>query len=412
MQQTGTKLIAGVRIATWTSPGMKHLYIRKPAPRGNPRCEVVENSTNNAVEANMMEIISCLDKMKQDEAHDDLFCDTLDQLDSHMRENPRVRAMISTTASDKIGKLSIMAECIRLVNLHSRTPGFQSFSTGHKHCDDTLPEINDLFQYGQWRGALMEAYRPLLSAIDVPQGCLRYPAHHYPNRQNIEQMRAAEKNLDAFWADLDHQLMERTGQAQHYLIQPHFVGEMRRTPPWIKDKSSGTKHVYVPFSTFSHDVSKQVTGVFDNSAGAGHTKTKTKTRGELTFEIPNVAPVAPVAPAYIPENQTEILQRIIVDKRKHKTIKTIFGMHAQAGDVPKVVRWDEFKRTMIRIGFSAEKLQGPAWQFTPHGNTDIERAIQFHEPHPNNDIVYRIARRSGRRLERAYGWTGETFELA
>ncbi|KAH6866627.1 hypothetical protein BKA58DRAFT_388334 [Alternaria rosae] len=67
---------------------------------------------------------------------------------------------------------------------------------------------------------------------------------------------------------------------------------------------------------------------------------------------------------------------------------------------------------MIRAGFSAEKLQGSAWQFTPCGSLDVVRGIQFHEPHPDSSIPYIMARRFGRRLQRVYGWHGGVFKLA
>jgi hypothetical protein len=48
--------------------------------------------------------------------------------------------------------------------------------------------------------------------------------------------------------------------------------------------------------------------------------------------------------------------------------------------------------------------------FQPSG-LDVERSIQFHEPHPAGKIPFRVARRIGRRLERAYGWVGGMFAL-
>jgi hypothetical protein len=67
---------------------------------------------------------------------------------------------------------------------------------------------------------------------------------------------------------------------------------------------------------------------------------------------------------------------------------------------------------MVRLGFSAEKLQGSAWQFSPSSTSDVDRGIHFHEPHPDSAIPYIMARRFGRRLERVYGWNSDTFTLA
>jgi hypothetical protein len=66
---------------------------------------------------------------------------------------------------------------------------------------------------------------------------------------------------------------------------------------------------------------------------------------------------------------------------------------------------------MGTTAFTVEKLYGSVWQFTPR-NLDVERSIQFHEPHPIAKIPFLVARRIGRRLNRAYGWHGQMFALA
>jgi hypothetical protein len=100
-------------------------------------------------------------------------------------------------------------------------------------------------------------------------------------------------------------------------------------------------------------------------------------------------------------------------QRTQKVFKTIFYTPtSEAGDLPKSVKWAEFKRAMARVGFAVEKLQGSAWQFTPGETSNAERNIQFHEPHPDSDVPYVMAKRFGRRLGRVYGWSTATFKLA
>ncbi|KEF56708.1 uncharacterized protein A1O9_06897 [Exophiala aquamarina CBS 119918] len=65
---------------------------------------------------------------------------------------------------------------------------------------------------------------------------------------------------------------------------------------------------------------------------------------------------------------------------------------------------------MASIGFAAEKLYGSVWHFTPL-RLDVERSIQFHEPHPSGKIPFTTARRHGSGLNRAYGWHGGIFAL-
>jgi hypothetical protein len=94
-------------------------------------------------------------------------------------------------------------------------------------------------------------------------------------------------------------------------------------------------------------------------------------------------------------------------------MKSLFHVAtSETGEYPKAVKWDEFKRAMARLGFSVKKLQGSAWQFFPSSALDTDRGIHFHEPHPDSDIPYAMARRFGRRLERVYGCNGDMFQLA
>ena len=78
--------------------------------------------------------------------------------------------------------------------------------------------------------------------------------------------------------------------------------------------------------------------------------------------------------------------------------------------MPGEVSWTDFLHALVSTGFKPEKLYGSVWQFTP-ANLDVERSIQFHEPHPSGKIPFRKARQHGRRLFRAYGWRGEMFKL-
>lgn len=75
--------------------------------------------------------------------------------------------------------------------------------------------------------------------------------------------------------------------------------------------------------------------------------------------------------------------------------------------------WLDFLHALVSIGFQAEKLYGSVWQFVPNSKFfGVERrSIHFHEPHPGGKMAFWVARRCGRRLERAFGWGGETFVL-
>jgi hypothetical protein len=85
-------------------------------------------------------------------------------------------------------------------------------------------------------------------------------------------------------------------------------------------------------------------------------------------------------------------------------------------DVRKIMWFFEdhfFLYAMAGIDFGAEKLYGSVWQLRPRTTLNLRHGMRFHPhgSHPNTEIPYRIARRFGRRLNRAYGWTGDTFRL-
>jgi hypothetical protein len=128
---------------------------------------------------------------------------------------------------------------------------------------------------------------------------------------------------------------------------------------------------------------------------------KEKTRGSARPE--------PLAPEPAPSAQEDQQPQFKVDRRALKAFKTIFftpSSSSQPGEVP----WADFLHAMVSTGFTAEKLYGSVWQFTPT-NLDVEIPIQIHEPHPSGKIPYMIARKHGRRLTRNYGWHAGMFSL-
>ena len=99
-----------------------------------------------------------------------------------------------------------------------------------------------------------------------------------------------------------------------------------------------------------------------------------------------------------------------VDARALKVFRTIF-FNPAVTSTPGEITWNDFLHAMTSVGFTVMKLYGSVWQFQPT-KLDVERSIQFHEPHPRGKIPFTTARRYGRRLHRAYGWFGEMFTLS
>jgi hypothetical protein len=132
-------------------------------------------------------------------------------------------------------------------------------------------------------------------------------------------------------------------------------------------------------------------------------KAKVKTRGDTQLSEMTRADDEP-------ERAAEDAQPVYhVNRNIYKVFRTLFFVPSQT-EQPGEVAWTDFLKAMKETGFTFQKLYGSVWQFTPQG-LDVERGINFHEPHPSGKIPFRTCRRYGRRLTRAYGWTGDMFIL-
>ena len=121
------------------------------------------------------------------------------------------------------------------------------------------------------------------------------------------------------------------------------------------------------------------------------------------MEIEHQRPQEPAEP----EAEGEASPQFEVSRKVFKVFSTLFAAPSQSDHVGEVP-WTEFLHAMAAVGLAPEKLYGSVWHFTPVAGC-LERSIQFHEPHPHNKLPYWTARRIGRRLDRAYGWTIDDF---
>jgi hypothetical protein len=132
-------------------------------------------------------------------------------------------------------------------------------------------------------------------------------------------------------------------------------------------------------------------------------KLKPKTRGSTQGNTDAIEETPPIQAV---DDEQPVFR---LKTRTFKVFKTLF-FNPNHSDLPGEIPWADFLFAMAATGFTPEKLYGSVWQFTPSA-LDVERSIQFHEPHPVNKIPFPNARRIGRRLSRAYGWDGAMFAL-
>lgn len=341
----------------------------------------------------------------------------LEAVEHLLRTSPTARRMITGRIMSLLTDLSIITEIRRQLSLWIRSPEVSTGKVNACWCNAGSTYGSGLSFY-EWNGALHQDFEPPMDLV-MPLGeQLKYPEHKKRRPEVVATMRKAEQNLDRFWAAIDAHFKAKTGVVQHPSIRDCLedFGEIRRTAPWDHDSAHKVKptksltHEYQPIPEELHSMAAQITGAFDRLAVVD--KVKPKTRG-ITNSDPNLLPNPIAKPADQP-SETQVPERIFtVDKRTYNLFQTLLSAAPEAtGEVPKSAKWVDFKRGMVRMGFSAEKLQGSAWQFVPTADVGNERGIQFHEPHPDNEITYVIAKRMGRRLGRVYGWRGDMFRLA
>lgn len=213
-------------------------------------------------------------------------------------------------------------------------------------------------------------------------------------------MQAAERNLDEFWNKVDSQFALKTKLHRHPALR-NLLSEqriLRRTPKWAEPDSArpgnqrmdDIEELCRPLSQLYFELEHRTQATLGTEKIPVGKKAKAKTRG---VPQPTEAPTETTAQNLNAGHSPDVQPTFTVDKRAYKVFSTLFykpSKAAQPGEVP----WNDFLHAMSVTGFGIEKLYGSAWQFTP-SKLDVERTIQFHEPHPIPKIPFRMMRRYG-----------------
>jgi hypothetical protein len=334
----------------------------------------------------------------------------LDEFERLLHDEPRAKTLITPHIASTLSQLSIMSECLH--QFHQFQPWackIESHIAQRRY--KYMVEYDVIFR--KW-GTINEVYDKfcdlkLFHVGNPKDGKFDYPADQRRTRETVSAMIAAETALDAFWKAAKRHWMRYAGTTPTALAR-HIIGDrtVHRTLPWAEPLNRSLTPVshpeaslrMIPFFGHTHDISKQVTGNFQKLAIA--MKEKKKTRREAVGQDDDTPASSTTVETLTPT--------IIVDKRTQKVFNSLFHS-PNSPNQPGEVAWPDFLHAMTKTGFGAQKLQGSAWHFTPQ-NLEVERSIQFHEPHPGNKLPLTWARRYGRRLTRAFGWTRDSFTLA
>ena len=386
--------IRDLRMILPPSPPLRPFFVREPQ---DPNSTQMVARTKRKKASKLLYAIGILWDDHQRFLHG--LSNIMDELEYTLHNDESQKALVSPLVAETISDLSVMVESFRQLKLYQPWAANLDFESTENRNDFKDSHEQALRPYTRF----LEAIKGVpLSDLGVPSnGFFHYPVDKRKTRGNTEAMSKAEHRLDAFWNWIDEQVTQKDGELRGFGLS--FFGDderkLHRTPKWVEPiqepERKEKEEPYIPLAQMDLNSEERT------RYSAREEKVKAKTRGVAR-------PPTAVAAEQVTAGPTPSAATIAVSKRALKTFSILFYTPSSQSENPGEVPWPDFLHAMASAGFSIEKLYGSVWQFTPK-KLDVEASIQFHEPHPQGRIPFVVARRHGRRLYRAYGWTGETF---
>ncbi|RHZ45742.1 uncharacterized protein CDV56_100498, partial [Aspergillus thermomutatus] len=365
LEQFSIGPVSLLKVAAPASPPLRSLFVRQPQELGTSK--MIAKTRHQVSLAGRKTL--------------------MDELERLVQMDPKKKELVSSQVASIISDLAVIYECLYQIELYQ--PWANTFENGFVEQQNEIQKEYSNLTSG-WDKYLVSFEGTSLAKLGSPEdGRFHYPAERRRNRENVELMRSAERNLDAFWR----------------AVLTRISGNLQRTRAWVEPERQPTKveNLEKSLADLQFELVRRTEKTIE-PATAPLPKKKVKSQRKPSISDKTVEPQLPA------ENQYDFQPTFKVDKRSLKVFSTLFfqpSQTAQPGEIP----WNDFLHAMGTTAFTVEKLYGSVWQFTPR-NLDVERSIQFHEPHPIAKIPFRVARRIGRRLNRAYGWHGQMFALA
>lgn len=335
----------------------------------------------------------------------------MDEFEQLIQSDPKQKERLSPWVARVFSDLGIMARARHEIDIYQ--PWAAGIMNAYVEYEKEIKE--EFLKKFAAIGELNVSFKDVsLAKLGMPSdGRFQYPSDKRRTQQVIESMRKAEQNLDTFWETIDEQYKTKTGRTLHHALHHLFTEErqLERTPEWIEPIKEPRKKTESDDSEFDKILSELSVAPKEQHPREMPTpKVKVKTKGVGQSTDSNALQPKTRLEREQPVAQTlDVQPMMTVSKRAFKVFSTIFHKPSQS-DQPGEIAWQDFLHAMAATGFEPSKLYGSIWQFTPT-KLDVERSIQFHEPHPRGKIPFRTARRIGRRLSRAYGWYGGMFVL-
>lgn len=322
----------------------------------------------------------------------------LDEVEHLITSDSTQRSLVTATVARAISDLAAFAEIVDELIQHRCRPQLVK--------DHIVTEI---IKAAEKRMTILRLTRNISKSLEVGTHAQRSCSFECPslkrhNQQVIENLRAAETKLDAFWACVDEHFRRHGGETL-----PACMGnrtstrKTERTPPWQPLQQSQDEE-YAGITKELNIASHIEWDSFDDSKGytgekflASEHETKAKTRGQA-----NPSKTVPPSKAAVKDNLTsEKAQTFRLPSKPFKTMKALFPIDRQ-DHTPGKLLWKEFVQAMYKLDFSIRSMDGSEWYFEP--TWKHEAPITFHEPHPSSEIPLVKLRFYANRLASKYGW--------
>jgi hypothetical protein len=388
------------------SPPLRSLFVREPQVPGSM---IIRVQTRSGVQLDPL--LWIFQTLWND--HQLFLCglpNLMDELERLVQSEPAQKERLSAWVARIFSDLGVIARARHELDI------YQPWAAGMDHAF-TEYEKDIKEEFAVKFAILAEIDREFkdlsLAKVGVPSdGRFHYPSDKRRTQQVTESMRKAEQNLDLFWRTVDQQYKNKTGRTLHEALSHLFLKErhVERTPEWVEPIKEPRKKTESDNSEVDKVLSQLSVAPKEQPLRELSTpKPKTKTKGVAQSTDPSALQNTPRDREELAPQMSDIQPMMTVSKRAFKVFSTIFHTPSQS-DQPGEIPWQDFLHAMAAAGFAPSKLYGSIWQFTPT-KLDVERSIQFHEPHPRGKIPFRTARCIGRRLSRAYGWHSGMFVL-
>lgn len=249
---------------------------------------------------------------------------------------------------------------------------------------------------------------PDLGSFGTNQTAFAYPVDKKRTALTTAQLRRAEVKLDEFWNVIDNHFIKETGKPLHgHMENVIELRALARTPEWSEDDQSQERGQDALAASFWLSTLEERTERTVTREELSPQREKVKTRAAVSTDPQVYEERQQDSPPITTSDDDRVMEDTKFSKKDHRVLAMLFPLPRQediAGELP----WANFLHTMTSLGFGVQKLDGSASLFSPV-NEKLTRSIIFHEPHPEKSIPFNVARRYGRRLTRAYGWTAESF---